>query len=101
MDTFNISEILVEKVSRTLEDCYEDVLKKYPMLACNAERVTDWVINEPWGSVFHQIAVAETVIASFEVGCEATDNPAMYRVYRKGPMFLATIEEVEMMLRCL
>ncbi len=99
MGTFNSLEILREEVSRVLEDCYKEVLKKYPMLAYNAERVTDWTINEPWGSVFHQIAVAETVIASFEVGCEATDNPTMYSVYRKGPVFLATAEEVKMILR--
>lgn len=80
------------------EECIKEILRKFPMLEAKREAVVDWTTNEPWGGTAHQITVANTQIARFEVGCSGTENPMMYRLYRKGPWFYVETEEVEKLL---
>lgn len=94
----NVTDMLVERLSDLTKECFKEVLEKFPMLIEKREAVVDWTTNMPWSATAHQITVANTPIARFEVGCSSTENPMVFRLYRKGPLFFVEPEEVERLL---
>lgn len=95
----DVVDMLADKLAALTDECMKEVLEKFPMLLDKRETVTDWTTYKPWGGTLHQIAIANTPIARFEVGCRATENPMMYRLYRIGPSFFVEPEDVERLLR--
>lgn len=80
------------------DECIQEVIQRFPMLVAKREAVVDWTTNEPWGGTLHRITVANTQIATFEVGCRAT-GPTTYGLYRKGPSFCVEPEDAERLLQ--
>ncbi len=94
----NVTDTLAKEMADLTEECFKEVLDKFPMMIKNREAVTDWVMRQPWGGTLHRITVADRQVAEFEVGCQSTESPAIYRLYRIGPSFLAEPEEIEKLL---